>query len=358
MSYKSNDKEIKSNKLYVVYIDILRILATFTVIIFHINTIKGREGSFDFVVGNIYALLENWCVPVFFMISGACFLDDNKRIEIKNMYFKYIKKIVICLLIWGIIYNVIVSVLINKTFAIQYLSQGIINILKGHLPYCYQLWYLYPLIGLYMATPILRIVTKNSTKKEFQYYLIICSIVSIVYPYITEVIIGSMEYEKWTQSLCFFSGYLVYYLLGHYINKYGISNKTMKILIAIIIPYFIVVYLDLINKIEIFGDRELFGYTTPYTFILSCLIFNLCKLFFSKQYKEKTIKIIKFISKHTFGIYILHVMVITGMKKCFSIDVTIAPFIISIPLLSIVVFSISLLLSMIFKKLPLVKNII
>ena len=71
------------------YWDILRIAAVVCLVIRHIST-----ACFDFVeplgpkwwVFNIYGSLAAWMVPVYLMLSGASFLDPEKKVTIGSIW--------------------------------------------------------------------------------------------------------------------------------------------------------------------------------------------------------------------------------------------------------------------------------
>ena len=90
------------NKVKILYIEILRIIAAFFVIYNH----TGNDGFFLFSICDvgsiqfwIYMAISIFCkfaVPVFFMISGALLLA-RKDESLKDLYCKRIFKIVIIL---------------------------------------------------------------------------------------------------------------------------------------------------------------------------------------------------------------------------------------------------------------------
>lgn len=70
-----------------VYIDCLRVLATFGVIVLHVSSWNWSSaiiGGVEWKVLTFYNGLVRWCVPVFVMISGALFL--GRKVNIKKLY--------------------------------------------------------------------------------------------------------------------------------------------------------------------------------------------------------------------------------------------------------------------------------
>lgn len=66
------------------YLDILRIMAMFAVIILHISGQYWDEMemfTYEWNILNIYDSCVRWSVPIFAMISGALFLGKDKTIK-------------------------------------------------------------------------------------------------------------------------------------------------------------------------------------------------------------------------------------------------------------------------------------
>ena len=106
--------------------------------------------------------ISRFGVPNFFMISGSLFL--RRDISFNNVFNKYIKRIVIHLIIWSFIY----SIYNIKITRINYKS-----ILFKYINSHYHLWYLFEIMRLYMIVPFLREISKkDELLKCFYYYLL------------------------------------------------------------------------------------------------------------------------------------------------------------------------------------------
>ena len=79
------------NRAY--YLDVLRIIATLAVIMLHVSAQNWDTvdvHSFAWHVFNFFDSLVRWAVPVFIMISGAVFLDNDRPLSIQKLYRKNI----------------------------------------------------------------------------------------------------------------------------------------------------------------------------------------------------------------------------------------------------------------------------
>ena len=89
------------------------------------------------------------------MISGSLFL--RKNVTVKEIYKKYILKILVIYLVWNVVYCLINGLLKGRRFA---------SIVKRMVHGYDTLWFLLMIIGLYMIVPILQriIMSKQLTK--------------------------------------------------------------------------------------------------------------------------------------------------------------------------------------------------
>ena len=146
--------------------DLLRIFSAFAVVMLHvsggflqINEMKVPTNcSFSVMVLNH---IVRFAVPCFFMLSGAFILDNERNADYKYFYKKALKNIGVTSVIFCLLYTsysiarLILSVFIlNKHGNDYFLNESFVVIKSlligqssGHL------WYLFTLVGLYLATP-------------------------------------------------------------------------------------------------------------------------------------------------------------------------------------------------------------
>lgn len=92
------------------YFDILRIVSIFFVIVIHVTSVGLRLCETATPTWNVNWLLNSvsrWAVPVFFMVSGALFLEPSREITLKKLYKKSIFHIVVCIIVWGFFYSLL-----------------------------------------------------------------------------------------------------------------------------------------------------------------------------------------------------------------------------------------------------------
>jgi len=343
----------------VVYLDILRIVATFAVIILHTAASKWYEtpvNTFNWQVFNIYDSLVRWCVPIFLMISGVFFLDNTKNISRVNIYRKYIKRIVIALIFWGTMYGLISllskSLINNEQIRLFDIANIFVKLFFG--PPWYHLWFLYLIIVIYMLTPLFRVFISNSKKDDIEYLIILFGLFGLLLPAINSVLTKINPRFNISFSIGELTGYIGYFFAGYYFHKYEISKRA-KILIYImgILSAFITIIITAKWSLMTGEPQEfLYGYLLPTTMFEAYALFLLFKerlssIKFSKRIENN----LSIISDCTFGIYLVHDFV-NQLYSLLNISTTTLNPVIMIPTMSVITFIISFIITIIIKQIP------
>lgn len=337
--------------------DLLRIIACIAVIVIHVNSKYLFNGvSSQFYVLNFYTSFVRSAVLLFIMISGMYLLDPERELTLKKLYSKYILRIVLSLIIFNSIYISYYYFFVNNnTDIIQLIKLCFIRTVRGD-PSGIQFWYLYLALFLYIITPILRIFTKNANKEDFKYFLIIGFIFTIMQPTITSYSIFKQlnyhNYYAYGMGVIYSFSYVYYYMLGYYIKKY--VNISKKNSIALYIGGLMLTY-SLALIISVLKGRvdvvKPYYYFSLNVFMMAIGIFMLFK---NIKIKEKYNDVISKISKLTFGVYLIHNLLIAIFLKYFEYFNPI----IGTPVITILVFLASLLISALLYKIPFLKKYI
>lgn len=343
-----------------IYIDWLKIFAIFAVIIIHVNAMRWYQvnvNSFEWNVYNFYYTITKWSVPVFVMASGVLFLNQKKQISIKQIYFKYITRLVSALLFWSFIYIIIRS----YTYGNVVNFETIVNAFLGG-QVNYQLWFVYMIIGIYIVTPIVRKAINNSTRKETEYFLILCFLFTSLFPFISSfsMFLKFTVYQNVMISCC--GGFLGYYVLGHYLSNYEISKKLQHFiyfisLLSLIFIFFGTMYSS--HKVGI-SIEKYYGYLSPMIVFISASIFLIFKNHFrvyNNSDKKILSSIVRVFSNNIFGVFLVHDIFIIILIKNNIMPNIISP-ILGVPIFTFVIFILSLFLTLLIGKIPFLKKYI
>lgn len=323
---------------HMIELDILRIIALFSVMVLH--TACYDFGGSNYIV-NTYIKLSQWGVPLFLMITGNVFLDNNKDYSIFIMFSKYIKRLFIVYIGWSFLYSMYNTIVYNgtkKTF--------ILGIFNGE----FHLWYLIMCIGIYMIIPILKIIVNNTSKYVMLYIIALSILWTFIIPVLNKIEIINILIGQAIKNMnyTFIYGYVTFVLLGFYLSHYKIEYKKIKYMFFITIFVTVFCIYGELSNIEIIQlCISSLGSFSIISLCISVYLFCLLKYKIKElKFNKKIQNIIIYISQNTFTMYLLHEFV----NKIFNlIGYNISNFnpIWSIPVISISVFLISLIFSII-----------
>ena len=76
--------------------------------------------------------LTKWCVPSFFMVTGALLLRKDKEITIRDCIWKYTKRMLLALVIFGIPYALLMIYFDTKTISLSMIPESILRVINGN----------------------------------------------------------------------------------------------------------------------------------------------------------------------------------------------------------------------------------
>lgn len=330
----------------IIYLDMLKILSCIFVVLIHVTApgfhdIKLRSLSWN--VNLFFNMLGRFAVPVFIMVSGALFLDNEKEIDIKKLWKKNILRLVIIYIVWTLIYSI--YALYNGSETINFIS----IIKKSIRSSYYHLWFLPMIIAIYVIIPLLKPFTKN--KKLIEYFLLIFFFLKII-PYTLDLFKVSYIAQIVKRIDVPLLSYTGYFILGHYLNKYEIEKKKRIIIYIIgIISFIISVVGTSLFSIYMKKATETFARELSLTsFFLSVFVFVFIKYKYqNKEISERIKKIIIHLSKHTLGVYLIHPLFRDIIKNQMNISFNRLT---NLPIIFAIMLLISYIISYILSKIP------
>ncbi len=303
---------------------------------------------------NVYDSLARVCIPLFVMLTGALLLQTSKADEPLRVFFKKrLSRIGLPFVFWGAIYFVWRFFVNGEAITPNSIVQGL---LTG--PY-YQFWFLYLIIGLYLVTPILRVIIKQADQKIVKYLISIWFLGTAIIPLLT--LFGSYNLNA---NVFLLTGWLGYFVLGAYLMKVHLRSSILFVVFVVGLFWTIIgTYLIIGNIGEKFNQFFLSGYS--FNIILGSaalflLLASIPALKIEKRFPHGN-RVFKLISQNTLPIFLLHVIVLEALQKGFlgfSINkTTFNPFI-EIPLITVLTLLICLAIIVPLKKIAIVKRII
>lgn len=314
--------------------DALRVFATLSVIIMHINwqffksKVYFPSWQLNYVIESSLNILTRFSVPCFFMLSGAFTLKyfSNTK-DVIDFYVKSVKKIFFPTLIVLVIYGVI-DVIIDK----GELQKNIIEIFRGSK---YNLWYMYTLFVIYLFSPLVSCIKKSIPKQIYPIF---------VWMFLLWAIISQIFSNH---NLAYDNGvvvsFLSYFIVGNYLyeNSNKIKNRVSINMFIILIMY-LVTFFCRWGGVNIFLSSPYVSFFSPTITVMSICIFSIATCM-GKKIKFKFYKI----SKYTFYIYLFHTPVFIILLKIIKVKGEL----IRIIIISMLTFCIAFIVGMVFEKL-------
>lgn len=335
------------------YLDMLRILATLSVVVLHVSAVHWYGtpvNTFHWQVYNIYDSVVRFCVPIFFMISGAVFLLPERQVSIRSLYTKNILRLVVAYVIYSAVYALYVGYLKDQTWP---------QIQEAFVKSNYHLWFLPSLASLYMLVPVVRLIVKD--RKVTEYLMVTTFLITVVLYSIKLVpALGFVDTIARKFALGYFTGYLSYFLIGHYLHTYDIAPSLRKL-------SYILLCMGTLSII-ILTSLESIATETPiskyYSYFFIGVAFQAIAIFIFFKYNADYIlsrfdisRFIRWITPYLFGIYLVHDLFIRAF-----IEIKFTPkyfnAVISVPIVALTVFLCSLLLSLLLNRIPIVNKYI
>lgn len=343
------EETIKKERDY--SLDLLRIFGALAVVMIHASSYFanyfGREGA-ERIWGNIFDVPSRLGVPLFIMVSGSLLLDENKKISMRDVFFKYVLRTVLLIIFWSAFYTCIDWAIrvykYKEAFSLKYF---VVGFMFGY----YHMWYLYMLVGLYLITPILKCLCKKENSNVVLYYIVLTLIFCCVKSFfgVLQDRVSFCYYINRlieTLRLNFLVTFVGYYLIGWYLVHVGLSKKVRVWLYALGCTSLI------LEVIFSYLSRD---FCTDNLFMVLYVVAFF--VFFRQVYKGSP-KLNKFIcqgSKLTFGVYILHPALLLAVSEPFPYQNGVVLYILGRFLFATVG---SFLLTYLLSKIPFVKKIV
>lgn len=339
----------------IAYLDSLRVVAILAVIMIHVaaqNWYSQDVNSAAWKTFNFYDSISRWSVPAFVMISGALMLD--KDISIKKLYTQKIPRLLIAFLFWSLVYALIMGGGVETV---------LINMVRGKS----HLWFVYMIVGLYICIPILRKIVED--RRITVYFLAASLVLSFGVPFVLQVLtdFGGETVKAWTKAfkeayddmrITVIGGYAACYVAGYYLHKTQISRRLRMViyamgLLGIVSTIFLSLHISLAQGTPVgsyYADLNL------NVIVASVAVFVWFE--YNAPSADRINGIVGRLSVCSFGVYLVHILVLESLKKHLGLDTLSFSPVLTVPIITAVVFLISSAISEIIGKIPILKKYI
>lgn len=329
-----------STKTKTAYFEWLRLFAAAAVVLMHTAAKRWLSISHtvpEWEVLTLWDSLVRWPVPIFIMITGALFLP--RRTELKTALGRYIPRMAVGFLVWSGVYAL-------------YRGELTLNALVSGY---YHLWYLPFLCGVYLTLPFLqRIAGDDSLADQL---LLVSLMVGTLFPWLVKLgglllpeLSGLLGTLAGLVNYTFFFDHISLLLLGHRLHRTELTRKQRRVIYLLGVLGVSVTGIATIwatNRTD-FQNSLFFDFAAPNNLCAAAALFV-----FARQHLRSLPKWVAVPAKHSFGIYLVHALVIDLLADRGYHVLTWDP-VWSVPVLSAVVFAISLTLAALLRRIPLI----
>lgn len=286
-------------------LDCIRIIAVFAVIMIHtaMGFVNFDISSSSYMWGNIFDSLARAGVPLFVMVSGALMLNEEKKISVGKVFSKYILNVALLFVLWSFIYMIPTTakaIIEGKTITVSYIVDQMVS---G----AFHMWYLIMIIGLYLIIPVLKLFVKKENSDKIA-YIILISAVFVFFPILLKCLsdLNNVFYVLYEQLARFeykFIGvFPMYFITGWYVYYVGVKHKKTIYLLALISVLTIIILVQATGNYNYaYSNSNILVYL--YSLGIFTFINDICG-------NKVSSKIVEKLSNLTFGVYILHIIVL------------------------------------------------
>lgn len=338
-------------------IEFIRVFAIFMTVMIHISNLYmnsfSKISAFYFNTAVVYNSLSRVCVPLFFMVSGIFLI--KREFEIKS-YLKRILKFTLILAVWSIFYF-----FFNNNWKISGFKEALANSFLNANQTSRHLWFMYAIIGIYIALPFIQNMCKNMSQQMENLFLILWlgfSGLGSIYVPLIRIITNTDVDITYPIPIINATYYLGYFIAGHilYERFKDVNGDLKKNLLCIggyIISSLVTITATCIlsARINLVYDSFLW-YKSIFIVIATCALFILI-IINKDKFKGEAILTI---SKQSFGIYLIHMIFVNRLAS--NIEIIDLNPIIAIPVITIIIYIVSFAVTYIILEIPFLNKLV
>jgi surface polysaccharide O-acyltransferase-like enzyme len=289
-------------------------------------------------------------------------LHPKQNEDLSTFFKKRFSRIGLPFIFWGALYFIWDFYIENQQVTQSFFVNGILN---G--PY-FTFWYLYMLVGLYLVTPLLRVLVSNASEKVLKYgfavWFIGTALIPLI-PFLSSTVLGTTY--TLDANVFIIPEYVGYFVLGAYLVNVRITNRKLLAGLTVLGISLTAIGTYIIAMTEGGGTTYFFQeYISP-TMILSAV--PLFLLLNSYKPKPEVVgskpswwqRIMHLISENTLPIFLFHMIVIYTLQQGllgFAVNGDVINSIFGVPLMALLTLAICLLILVPLKKVPMLKRLI
>ena len=335
----------------VVYLDVLRLLCSFLVIVNHTyDYVRLSEASALTRLAAFSSMsFAKIAVPIFLMISGCTLL--TKEDDLKKTCSR-ILRVGLALIVFSFVYEVYRFA--EGQLPSLSIKRFLLSIYEQHTTTAF--WYLYAYLGLLLSLPFLQKLAHALHTRDFLLYFGISFFFSGFWPLVVEYTSMSAYNEQFTLPL--FGSMMSYMLLGYFLYTRPVKHLPSALYIAV--PAASALLCGFVTSrayVATGGMRYLFLDNIS---LLPTIVSTICIfcLFMRLSLPERAARCVKKLGAASFGVYLMADLFIQLLFPLCAFLRTQMPAFAAVMLYQIAVWLVSISCALIMRRIPLLNKLL
>jgi len=335
-------------------LDALRALAIVMVVAVH--TVSNLMYKYNTLppswwwIANGVDSLSRACVPLFVMVSGALLLAPEREESLSTFFGKRLRKVLLPFLVWTVIYVLWRLFFHQETLSADDILTGFYEgTLYGHL------WFVYMLLGLYLATPLLRALVRGADERTLRYFVLLWFVVVSLVP-LANLWTGATLGVGFVVT----TGYSGYFVLGYVLHRSPVrpgAGWAAAAGVAALVTIFGTYWITLRNGGQF--DGLFYDYLSPNVIVMTVFLFLLARSLPVEallQRSRAAKRTVTALSTTSYSIYLMHVIVLEVFKQNRLSATSIHP-LVGIPLTIGATLVVCVTVTLLMRRVPLFKEV-
>lgn len=309
----------------IVFLDYVRVFACFLVMLVHASeNFYGAPGSTDMAGPqsllateadrlwvSVYDGFSRMSVPLFMIVSAFLLVPMKEGQTAMEFYKRRAWRILPAFLFFMVVYSTVPMLWdqIDRETSVRDLSRIALNFptLAGHL------WFMYPLMSLYLFIPVISPWLTKATAREERFFITLF-LISTLMPYLNRFFGEVWGQCFWNEFhlLWYFSGYLGYLVLAHYIRVHLDWSRSKRLYAGAALTAVGAVWTILSFYLQAvpgeLHDTPVLEIGWSFCTINCVMLTTGAFLLFTCIRKSETPRIVADLSNMSYGMYLMHIL--------------------------------------------------
>ncbi len=294
------------------YLDLINTVAIWFVVFLHVRIVFfDPRPTPGWWLENILSGIGVAAVPLFFMNSGATLVEFSERESIGTFFRKRLNRVLVPYLIWGQLYLLFRW---SMGWVADMGPQRIAITLVAGSSVAGTLWYLEAALGIYLVLPVVSLAVAGakrlgwSRQRVCGYLIAVALAASVAVPLIRQFLPAFLP----NFTIPFGAGYLGYVLLGYALANFEFS-RLHRWLLACLGVVGLALFILVGGFLGLAGSphaRLFTDYLSPGTVMFASAAFSAVRHLNWQRWPAWFTGTLKWLAGLTFGIYLVHLMLI------------------------------------------------